>query len=167
MCASTVASIVLHRIKVMAFSSVRCARTAYLQRRPYALSNASWRVYGAPSTLFVNARYLASKCASEPSSSSSSQAPASGVEPALRRSNAQRHIISLYRGFLRLARSKPPEDRAAFQQLVSQKFREHARGKYGIMYIENLVRKAERQLKMLSSPEAKGAAVLRPKSPPS
>ncbi|KAL9265635.1 Succinate dehydrogenase assembly factor 1, mitochondrial-like protein [Drosera capensis] len=72
-----------------------------------------------------------------------------------RLSGMQRQVLSLYRGFLRAARSKSPEDRSKIESLVSAEFRKNSKfvDHKNILYIEYLFRRGKKQLEQLESPD--------------
>lgn len=73
-------------------------------------------------------------------------------------SGMQKQVLALYRGFLRAARSKPPDDRRRIEAVVSAEFRERAVtvDRKNFMYIEYLLRRGNRQLDQLRSPATVG-----------
>lgn len=78
-------------------------------------------------------------------------APSSGP----RLSGMQKQILSLYRGFLRAARSKSAEDRHKIESIVSTEFRHNAKhvDRKNFLYIEYLLRRGKKQLDQLKSPD--------------
>lgn len=71
-----------------------------------------------------------------------------------RLSGLQREVLSLYRECLRLVRSKPPEARAGFRDLVVSEFKTRAQtiARTDRHSIEYFLRRGRRQLETLSSP---------------
>ena len=64
----------------------------------------------------------------------------------IRRSQLQREVLKLYRGFLEACRGKPPETK----QLVRQTFKKNAAIKRtDTIMIEYLLRRGRKQLRML------------------
>lgn len=80
-----------------------------------------------------------------------------------RLSGMQKQVLSLYRGFLRAARSKAAEDRERIYLVVSTEFRNNARNvdKKNFVYIEYLLRRGKRQLEQLKDPGTKGLSTLK------
>lgn len=78
-----------------------------------------------------------------------------GAVSAPRLSGMQRQVLSLYRGFLRVARSKSPEDRSKIESLVSAEFRKNSKlvDRKNFLYIEYLLRRGKKQLDQLKSPD--------------
>lgn len=70
-------------------------------------------------------------------------------------SGMQKQVLSLYRGFLRAARDKSPEDRAKIESLVTTQFHNNAKGvdRKNFVYIEYLLRRGKKQLDQLKSPD--------------
>ncbi|WZY90755.1 succinate dehydrogenase assembly factor 1, mitochondrial [Brassica napus] len=68
-------------------------------------------------------------------------------------SGMQKQVLSLYRGFLRAARST--EDRKRIQTIVSTEFRKNSKevDRKNFQYIEYLLRLAHKQLDQLKSPD--------------
>ncbi|KAJ6714052.1 SUCCINATE DEHYDROGENASE ASSEMBLY FACTOR 1 MITOCHONDRIAL [Salix viminalis] len=75
-----------------------------------------------------------------------------------RLSGMQKQVLSLYRGFLRAARSKPPEDRRQIESFVSAEFRRNSKqvDRKNFIYIEYLLRRGKKQLEQLNSPDTVG-----------
>lgn len=71
-----------------------------------------------------------------------------------RLSGIQKQVLSLYRGFLRAARSKSPEDRCQIELIVSKEFRRNSKqvDRKNFVYIEYLLRRGQKQLDQLKSP---------------
>ncbi|MQL71196.1 hypothetical protein Taro_003502 [Colocasia esculenta] len=69
-------------------------------------------------------------------------------------SGIQKQVLSLYRGFLRAARSKAPEERRKIEEVVSTEFRHNSTAidKKNFLYIEYLIRRGKRQLDQLKNP---------------
>lgn len=72
----------------------------------------------------------------------------------LRLSGIQKQVLSLYRSFLRAARSKPTEDRQQIELIVSAEFRRNSKevDRKNFIYIEYLIRRGKKQLEQLKSP---------------
>lgn len=70
-------------------------------------------------------------------------------------SGMQKQALSLYRGFLRAARSKPIEDRKRIEMIVSTEFRRNSKevDRKNFQYIEYLLRLGTKQLDQLKSPD--------------
>lgn len=70
----------------------------------------------------------------------------------------QKQVLSLYRGFLRAARTKSAEDRQRIESLVSIEFRRNAKevDRKNFLYIEYLLRRGKKQLDQLRSPDIVG-----------
>ncbi|KAL6646538.1 hypothetical protein ACP70R_018146 [Stipagrostis hirtigluma subsp. patula] len=77
-------------------------------------------------------------------------------------SGIQRQVLALYRGFLRTARQKAPEERRRIESVVSTEFRENARNvdRRNFVYIEYLLRRGKRQLDQLKNPDITGLSTL-------
>ncbi|EMS68787.1 hypothetical protein CFC21_050917 [Triticum aestivum] len=77
-------------------------------------------------------------------------------------SGIQRQALALYRGFLRTARLKSPEERRRIESVVSAEFRENARSvdRRNFVYIEYLMRRGKRQLDQLKNPDITGLSTL-------
>ena len=75
-----------------------------------------------------------------------------------RLSGMQKQVLSLYRGFLRAARSKSAEDRSKIESSVSTEFRRNAKqvDRRNFLYIEHLLRRGKKQLEQLKSPDTVG-----------
>ncbi|KAG5227620.1 succinate dehydrogenase assembly factor [Salix suchowensis] len=75
-----------------------------------------------------------------------------------RLSGMPKQVLSLYRGFLRAARSKPPEDRRQIESFVSAEFRRNSKqvDRKNFIYIEYLLRRGKKQLEQLNSPDTVG-----------
>uniref|UniRef100_A0ACD5ZLQ3 Uncharacterized protein n=1 Tax=Avena sativa TaxID=4498 RepID=A0ACD5ZLQ3_AVESA len=84
------------------------------------------------------------------------------MAPRVKLSGIQRQALALYRGFLRTARLKAPEERQRIQSVVSAEFRENARNvdRRNFVYIEYLIRKGKRQLDQLKNPDITGLSTL-------
>ena len=93
-------------------------------------------------------------------SGSCSDAMGASTKPRL--SGMQLQVLALYRGFLRAARTKSPEERSRIEALVSQEFRRNSSqvDRKNYLYIEYLVRRGKKQLDQLKSPETVGLASL-------
>ncbi|XP_047075904.1 succinate dehydrogenase assembly factor 1, mitochondrial-like [Lolium rigidum] len=85
------------------------------------------------------------------------------MAPRLKLSGIQRQALALYRGFLRTARLKSPEERQMIESVVSAEFRENARSvdRRNFVYIEYLIRRGKRQLDQLKNPDITGLSTLR------
>lgn len=85
-----------------------------------------------------------------------------GASSGPRLSGMQRQVLSLYRGFLRAARSKSPEDRHQIESFVSNEFRSNAKqvDRKKFLYIEYLLRRGKKQLDQLKSPDTVGLSAL-------
>lgn len=71
-------------------------------------------------------------------------------------SGMQKQVLSLYRGFLRAARSKTTqEDRKRIETIVSSEFRQKSKevDRKNFQYIEYLLRLGTKQLDQLKSPD--------------
>ncbi|KAH6775185.1 LYR family of Fe/S cluster biogenesis protein [Perilla frutescens var. hirtella] len=79
-----------------------------------------------------------------------------------RLSGMQKQVLALYRGFLRAARTKSPEERSRIEAIVSQEFRRNSSevNRKNFLYIEYLVRRGKKQLDQLKSPETVGLVSL-------
>nr|XP_043610992.1 succinate dehydrogenase assembly factor 1, mitochondrial [Erigeron canadensis] len=68
-------------------------------------------------------------------------------------SGIQKQVLSLYRGFLRTARSKPQENRAQIESLVSAEFRRNSEmiDRKNFLHIEYLLRRGKKQLDQLKT----------------
>jgi succinate dehydrogenase assembly factor 1 len=60
-------------------------------------------------------------------------------------SGIQKQVLALYRGFLRTARLKAPEERRRIESVVSAEFRDNARNvdRRNFVYIEYLLRRGK------------------------
>lgn len=85
-----------------------------------------------------------------------------GASSGPRLSGMQRQVLSLYRGFLRAARSKSIEDRRKIESIVSTEFRHNAKhvDRKNFLYIEYLLRRGKKQLDQLKSPDIIGLSSL-------
>lgn len=83
-----------------------------------------------------------------------------------RLSGMQKQVLSLYRGFLRAARSKSPDDRRCVESIVIAEFRRNAKevDKKNFLYIEYLLRRGKKQLDQLKSPQTTGLSSFGPDS---
>ncbi|KAL2231802.1 succinate dehydrogenase assembly factor 1, mitochondrial [Sesamum indicum] len=79
-----------------------------------------------------------------------------------RLSGMQKQVLALYRGFLRAARSKSPEERSRIEAFVSAEFRNNSSqvDRKNFLYIEYLLRRGKRQLDQLTSPNTVGLSSL-------
>lgn len=68
-------------------------------------------------------------------------------------SGLQKQVLSLYRAFLRAARSKSPEDRRQIESIVAAEFRRNAKqiDRKNFIHIEYLLRRGNKQLDQLKS----------------
>lgn len=84
------------------------------------------------------------------------------MAPAQRLSGMQRQVLSLYRGFMRAARSKDLHERRRIEQIVSMEFRNNAKSvdKKDFTYIEYLLRRGNKQLELLKTSAAVGLSVV-------
>ncbi|XP_023525064.1 succinate dehydrogenase assembly factor 1, mitochondrial [Cucurbita pepo subsp. pepo] len=91
-----------------------------------------------------------------------------GVSSAPKLSGMQRQVLSLYRAFLRAARSKSAEDRRQIESVVSAEFRRNAKliDRKNFIYIEYLLRRGNKQLDQLRSPATVGLSSLTLNSSP-
>lgn len=81
-------------------------------------------------------------------------------------SGMQKQVLGLYRGFLRSARSKPPEDRRKIESVVSAEFRRNAAvDRKSFVYIEYLLRRGQKQLQQLNSPHTSALSTIRFSNP--
>nr|GMD16523.1 succinate dehydrogenase assembly factor 1, mitochondrial-like [Ipomoea batatas] len=85
-----------------------------------------------------------------------------GASSGQRLSGMQKQVLSLYRGFLRAARAKPPIERRQIESLVTAEFRHNAMqvDRKNFMYIEYLLRRGKKQLDQLKSPDIVGLSSL-------
>ncbi|OIW07578.1 hypothetical protein TanjilG_08465 [Lupinus angustifolius] len=79
-----------------------------------------------------------------------------------RLSGMQKQVLSLYRGFLRAARSKSDEDRHKVESIVSEEFRCNSKevDRKNFLYIEYLLRRGKKQLDQLKNPGTTGLSSL-------
>ncbi|XP_073002942.1 succinate dehydrogenase assembly factor 1, mitochondrial [Typha latifolia] len=84
------------------------------------------------------------------------------MTPRSRLSGMQRQVLGLYRGFLRAARQKAPEERRRVESVVSTEFRQNAKNvdRKNFLYIEYLLRRGQRQLEQLKNPGTTGLSTL-------
>ncbi|KAL3503819.1 hypothetical protein ACH5RR_033660 [Cinchona calisaya] len=85
-----------------------------------------------------------------------------GVSSGPRLSGMQKQVLALYRGFLRVARSKSPEERHRIESFVSVEFRRNSKQIDGknFQYIEYLLRLGKKQLEQLKNPDTIGLSSL-------
>lgn len=85
-----------------------------------------------------------------------------GASGGPRLSGMQKQVFSLYRGFLRAARSKSAEDRLKIESIVSAEFRRNSKqvDRKNFLYIEYLLRLGKKQLNQLKSPDTIGLSSL-------
>ncbi|XP_010246141.1 PREDICTED: succinate dehydrogenase assembly factor 1, mitochondrial [Nelumbo nucifera] len=78
-------------------------------------------------------------------------------------SGMQKQVLSLYRGFLRAARSKAPEERHRIESIVSAEFRRNSEAvdRKNFVYIEYLLRRGKKQLDQINSPDIVGLSSLK------
>ncbi|XP_022885805.1 succinate dehydrogenase assembly factor 1, mitochondrial [Olea europaea var. sylvestris] len=77
-------------------------------------------------------------------------------------SGMQKQVLALYRGFLRAARTKSPEERIRIESIVSAEFRQNSKqvDRKNFLYIEYLLRRGKKQLDQLKSPDIVGLSSL-------
>ncbi|KAG0592805.1 hypothetical protein M758_1G274300 [Ceratodon purpureus] len=81
-----------------------------------------------------------------------------------RLSGMQKQVLSLYRSYLRAARSKPAESRKDIELFVGAEFRKNARlDKKDFQSIEFLMRRGHKQLEMLKDRDVSGFSYMAPK----
>jgi len=87
---------------------------------------------------------------------------AMGSSKVQRLSGMQKQVLSLFRGFLRAARSKSEEERRKIESIVSQEFRHNAKNvdRKNFLYIEYLLRRGNKQLDQLRNPGTTGLSSL-------
>ncbi|KAI3464273.1 hypothetical protein Pfo_020936 [Paulownia fortunei] len=85
-----------------------------------------------------------------------------GASSKPRLSGMQKQVLALYRGFLRAARSKSPEERSRIESFVSAEFRHNSTlvDRKNFLYIEYLLRRGKKQLDQLKSPDTVGLSSL-------
>ncbi|XP_024983735.1 succinate dehydrogenase assembly factor 1, mitochondrial [Cynara cardunculus var. scolymus] len=68
-------------------------------------------------------------------------------------SGIQKQVLSLYRGFLRTARCKSPENRSHIESIVSAEFRQNSKliDRKNFLHIEYLLRRGKKQLDQLKT----------------
>lgn len=68
-------------------------------------------------------------------------------------SGIQKQVLSLYRCFLRTTRSKPPENRAHMEAVISGEFRKNSKliDRKDFLHIEYLLRRGKKQLDQLKT----------------
>ncbi|KAK1294983.1 hypothetical protein QJS10_CPA16g00002 [Acorus calamus] len=78
-------------------------------------------------------------------------------------SGLQKQVLSLYRGFLRAARSKGPEERQRIESIVSAEFHQNSKNidRKNFLQIEYLLRRGKKQLDQLKSPDTVGLSSFR------
>ncbi|KAL5722674.1 hypothetical protein ACHQM5_006165 [Ranunculus cassubicifolius] len=78
----------------------------------------------------------------------------------------QKQVLSLYRSFLRAARTKSPEQRKNIESIVSQQFHQNAIqvDRKNFIYIEYLLRRGSKQLDQLKSPDTVSMFTVSPPS---
>ncbi|KAJ1434995.1 Complex 1 LYR protein [Sesbania bispinosa] len=86
-----------------------------------------------------------------------------GTSKGQRLSGMQKQVLSLYRGFLRAARSKSDEERRKIESIVSQEFRRNSKqvDRKNFLYIEYLLRRGNKQLDQLRNPGTTGLSSLK------
>ncbi|KAK3003887.1 hypothetical protein RJ639_019719 [Escallonia herrerae] len=74
----------------------------------------------------------------------------------------QKQVLSLYRAFLRAARSKSLQDRSRIESLVSAEFRHNSKSieRKNFLHIEYLLRRGKKQLDQLKNPDTVGLSSL-------
>ncbi|RYR27653.1 hypothetical protein Ahy_B01g051673 [Arachis hypogaea] len=79
-----------------------------------------------------------------------------------RLSGMQKQVLSLYRGFLRVARSKSDKERHKIESIISEEFRRNSTevDRKNFQYIEYLLRRGKKQLDQLRSPGTTGLTSL-------
>ncbi|CAL5211755.1 unnamed protein product [Lathyrus oleraceus] len=77
-------------------------------------------------------------------------------------SGMQKQVLSLYRGFLRAARSKSEEERCKIESVICQEFRCNSKevDRKNFQYIEYLLRRGYKQLDQLRNPGTTGLSSL-------
>ncbi|CAN6446478.1 unnamed protein product [Victoria cruziana] len=77
-------------------------------------------------------------------------------------SGLQKQVLSLYRGFLRAARSKGGEERRRIEGIISAEFRRNSTSvdRKDILYVEYLLRRGKKQLDQLNDPQTLGLSSL-------
>jgi succinate dehydrogenase assembly factor 1 len=85
-----------------------------------------------------------------------------GASGGPRLSGIQKQVLSLYREFLRVARSKSGEDRRQIESIVSAEFHRNSNkiDRKNFIYIEYLLRRGKKQLEQLKSPDIVGLSSL-------
>ncbi|CDP00907.1 unnamed protein product [Coffea canephora] len=85
-----------------------------------------------------------------------------GLSNGPRLSGMQKQVLALYRGFLRAAHSKSPEERHKIESFVSSEFRRNAKqiDRKNFQYIEYLLRLGKKQLEQLKNPDTIGLSSL-------
>ncbi|KAM3686034.1 hypothetical protein ACJW31_11G166400 [Castanea mollissima] len=85
-----------------------------------------------------------------------------GASSSPKLSGMQKQVLSLYRGFLRAARSKSAEDRHKIESIVSGEFHRNSKqvDRKNFLYIEYLLRRGQKQLDQLKSPDTVGLSSL-------
>ncbi|RDX91608.1 hypothetical protein CR513_26384, partial [Mucuna pruriens] len=83
---------------------------------------------------------------------------AMGSSRGQRLSGMQKQVLSLYRGFLRAARTKSDEERRKIESIVSEEFRRNSKDvdRKNYLYIEYLLRRGNKQLDQLRNPGTTG-----------
>jgi succinate dehydrogenase assembly factor 1 len=81
-----------------------------------------------------------------------------------RLSGIQKQVLSLFRSFLRVARSKSPDTRLGIERYVGDQFRRDAHGidKKDFQRIEYLLRRGTKQLELLKANQITGFKILDP-----
>lgn len=90
-----------------------------------------------------------------------------GASTGAKLSGMQKQVLGLYRGFLRAARTKSPEERRQIESIVSAEFRCNSKlvDRKNFIYIEYLLRRGKKQLDQLSSPDTVGLSYLNVSNP--
>lgn len=90
-----------------------------------------------------------------------------GASTGAKLSGMQKQVLGLYRGFLRAAHTKSPEERRQIESIVSAEFRRNSKlvDRKNFIYIEYLLRRGKKQLDQLSSPDTVGLSYLNVSNP--
>lgn len=85
------------------------------------------------------------------------------MAPGPRLSGMQKQVLALYRGFLRAARLKAPEERQRVESIISLTFRQNAENvdRKNFLYIEYLIRQGKKQLDQLKSADTVGLSTIK------
>lgn len=84
------------------------------------------------------------------------------MAPKLQLSGLQKQVLGLYRGFLRAARLKAPDERRKIEGIISAEFRRNSKdiSRKNFLQIEYLIRRGKKQLEQLNSPVTVGISTL-------